>query len=434
MPFFSGPSFERRFRSISAETRRAFLADLWAARGYDSDVQNGMVLVNRETTVRIGIVGRWPWQRRRTDADVDKVVGTGDRERMRAYAKRHDAEFVPPAEVLDLLLYGIDREVAEKIAQKHLGVPLRVLTQDNSTATDATVRPAVSTLAILSILVIAVSVSPVATNAGISLFDSGSVIEDNGDGTPESTTESRSATSEGIDAYPRGLSAGGVTDSEALFFTHHTQLGDRSYVTNVTFEGPPNALFTDRTVRYESTKRVDEQQNKEHTEYRMIQSEEGNETIEEYVSIYDVDDRRGYQLYATNGSAVIRNETGRSMYRTPSPARSLPYIIFQGSLSVDDTNVTTVRRSDETRYRVTATADSTTFERETQGRGSIQAPLEIETGTFEATAEFTTSGRLLRLSAEYADRDTGEQASLQVTYSRVGEVDRIRSPPWLETT
>ena len=119
-------AFTRRYRGLSAAERREFVAALWAACGWEttcaaSDAGHGatVVVARRDERMRRIAVGT------PVPDDADVVVDeTGRSAAVRRRAEAVGASRVSPADLRDKLLYGVDRDTADRLFCRHFGVDL----------------------------------------------------------------------------------------------------------------------------------------------------------------------------------------------------------------------------------------------------------------------------------------------------------------------
>lgn len=124
--------FERALRGLDRETVVSLVAALWAARGWETTVEGATVVASRGTPAEERVL----WVRH--DAPrlqlrgggappdgVDAVVtsAAGSR-RARRRARECDADLVDATDLHEALLYGVGRERAERLCERHLGRPL----------------------------------------------------------------------------------------------------------------------------------------------------------------------------------------------------------------------------------------------------------------------------------------------------------------------
>ena len=108
----SRDGFAAGYRSLAVDERGAFVADLQAARGWETTVDGAVVVARRDGTVRRIAVGR-------PDAEttVDTVV-TAD-EGLRSFAKTRGAEMLEPEALRDELFYGLDTQEGTELFDAH---------------------------------------------------------------------------------------------------------------------------------------------------------------------------------------------------------------------------------------------------------------------------------------------------------------------------
>lgn len=59
---------------------------------------------------------------------MDVCVATYHTERVRTYTEEHGVEFISLGDIREMLLYDIDRDTENELAQEHLGEPLTAAT------------------------------------------------------------------------------------------------------------------------------------------------------------------------------------------------------------------------------------------------------------------------------------------------------------------
>jgi len=130
MPAIPPSAFADRLQALPREDLVSFVADLWAASGWDTTVE-GSTVVTRwgNTTLRLLVVTptRFPLLRGGRDppdrADADRVVTSG---RATALGAGTEGPAVLSAgDLRERLLYAVPRDVAARLAREHLGVPPR---------------------------------------------------------------------------------------------------------------------------------------------------------------------------------------------------------------------------------------------------------------------------------------------------------------------
>lgn len=456
MAIIRSNSFARQFRRLARDERLAFLARLWAARGYDTTVEDGVVMAvdDADRRVRITVVGRWPavdlgsliGESASEGMTPDVVVGTHDTPRARAYARERNATFVPPSALREHLLYGIDRAVAEDLARDVLGTSLAAVSQtppersgfDCLLPFDRLLRDGSSTpftLGTLTLGVFALGVLALGAFLVIAFVGVGLLLDDPRSDPPlagETTVaDDRAASDPSVDAGPLpGATDDGASsdssiedpadaDAGELVDAHFAELRGQSRVVSATYEGPQNTFFVNST-RYELSIRMHSETNYVRSIHR-VHPDGDDGTVDVTIEEYYHEDTRYQRYYRENDSSVIHDETDVLQTGSPNPYSELPRMIMLGALSGEQTDVSTIYRPHGQFYRVTVTGDESEF---------VRWPFRMETGEFRTTAYFTSDGRLVGLSMSYVDRQAGERASVTLTYTEVGAVDEIEPPSW----
>lgn len=253
-------------RGLDTDARAALVADLWAARGFETSREGReVVATGRGGTVRIRVdtVG--------ASADPPDVLvasgnGRGVREVVPASVRVVDAEGLA-----GMLRYAVDRSTAAALCERHLGAPpdglhppvrerLRTRLGGLRAATDrleVTESP-VASASFLAAGLVLLAVSAVAGVALTGVPGSPSTSPDTGDGAvgplsvPESTpiddvvvTPTPTANAEGTgEAVPNasvvpGLSEDGIVDLSALAAAHARTLLGGSYTLWIDTYRPP---------------------------------------------------------------------------------------------------------------------------------------------------------------------------------------------------
>ena len=109
MPPVSEAAFARRWRSLSPADRAAFVADLWAARGFETSREGAVVTVEGSPSGALELDCRAGGGA----ALVRRGVATGTQ------------DVVEPAALRGMLLYAVDRDRAARLFERHFGRPLR---------------------------------------------------------------------------------------------------------------------------------------------------------------------------------------------------------------------------------------------------------------------------------------------------------------------
>jgi hypothetical protein len=276
----SRPTLAALLRGRSRAALVRFVADLYAARGAETTVEDGAVVVDGE---RFLVVARGPIPAgfrtpRHAPATVDRVVAV-DAPRAERLAARYDARPVSAADLDDLARYGLDRETADAVFRDRFGRPVSAVDpQPRSVASEPDSRPglvgAVAVLAALALLGFALSGPGAAASAFPWAWDAADSISvsrpvtptphpppDAGADTPAdpmTPAVSDGNAPDGIDPdtdLAPGLSADGDTDPDALAAAHATVLSNGSYRWDLAYVESVNGSVVARgteTVRVES--------------------------------------------------------------------------------------------------------------------------------------------------------------------------------------
>jgi len=182
---------EARVRSLDSETLAAFVADLWTARGFETDRDNAAVIARRggETQVVYVLTGRVTTPSGETARPVDVVVAAGRPRAGEALAAESDAQVVDAAGLVEMLQYAVARDVAADLCERHFGAAPGALTFPPRDR----VSRAVTGLQIETVVTVVLALFVVAVGAGAVFGLAGPGANDNGPsdeaaGTPETVT------------------------------------------------------------------------------------------------------------------------------------------------------------------------------------------------------------------------------------------------------
>ena len=223
----------------------AFVADLWAARGYETAVEDAVVIATRggETTV----IHPVPRLRFRgvpdPGRDVDVVVAPGAGIRPRRFAARADARLLTTADVRELLVFAIDFADCVDLCERYFGATPAALRASPTRRVAATLRSLGAAELPAPVVAVAVILVVLAGAAGIAITATGPrpaadpVGVTTPSGTPDVEPLVAAATPvavENDDAVhfpiePPGVSRDGVTNRTALAVAHDRGLRDRAY-------------------------------------------------------------------------------------------------------------------------------------------------------------------------------------------------------------
>lgn len=450
VPLVDTRQLGRRFRALDPDRRLEFLAALWAARGFDTAIRGDHVVATRNGEKRrVGaaagsrvrrlaapVIGRMT--DRGTDPQLDVLVdGFGER---RAYsvARADDVVRHPPADLRELLAYGVDRETGDRLAREYLDTPLVVEETTQSPVRAAVASPAVVVVAVIAIAVIAVSLSGIGLTGDP--FDAGEEPVTSGEAstTVWENTDTADATgsSEGTQgeqlhdedsALPPGLSRSGVEDATRLAHAHRRSLPtSRTY--EMAFEGPPDVVGyqglvatsttwqAENSIRYRGETSATVATGEELHEREIDVFADGDR---EYVRIHDRGAETGVGESGTGTQSSVDYRyrdfqvgTFLSPTDTPSATRIPRY------LDSNDTRIAIAEERTETRYVVVATEPPPSF------------PDTVE--SYRARAIVRPDGVVVRLEVTYERRDVDRSVRYTQQVSRLDRTTVTR-PAWVET-
>ncbi|MBP1986471.1 hypothetical protein [Halolamina salifodinae] len=312
MPPVPADAFAREFRALHAADRTAFVAALWSARGWETSIDDGrgseapagqteanasvdgVVLAERDGQQRrIGVVdpGRF-WT---PDlSGLDTLVATRGREAVRTAASETGVEYVSPVDLRDLLLYGVERGVAEDLYEQHVGKPLaREVREETEESGEAgTLLPAIPTVDVgrraLAVIVILALVGVAFAGPGLpgsgpeqAPITVGNVTPEDGTvgavgvGTPEPTG--------GPNVAP-GVSLDGVESGMTLADAHVAGVQNRSRVLHTELHAFPSANGTRGVVSRNATSVIVNESYYRHESNSVLTGRNG--TINSSVSLY----------------------------------------------------------------------------------------------------------------------------------------------------
>lgn len=413
MGTLSRDAFARRLEALSEDDLAAFLADCWAARGWDTTVEDGTVVATDHP------------------ARPDRRLGVGaDAEAPTVVVPAADADgrtALDAGDLYGLCVYVLDRETADALCREHLGVTVSEGTGpsiDERVAGALPSRRTVEAAALLAVvaggLLLLVPLGPSLPGLGESASAAPATPAPTADDaggalTPMDTPASTAASS---DPPVPGLSAAGVTDLERLADAHAAAVTGRSYRLTlghrewigdetaggarevVAVEGPDTYVSTvERWGRLETTPAVvagaDAYANGTYR-YERVPTTNGSRAERTLVS-----GRSGGEGYhADRVERYLRwflDAEETSVRRVPSEGRPA---------SVDDATVGPL-------YRVTGSG--------TDFRGAED---------YEVTALVTEAGFVREVRVSYAVPDADTRVAVAVRYADVGETVAL-APGWV---
>lgn len=453
--------FSRSLGRLDSRSFVSFVAAVYDARGSVAGVEGSTIRLADGRTV--ACIHRGPISARlagppQLPAEADVVVSATPSARGRTRAVERGARYVGPRGLRSLLLYGIDRGVAENLCQEHLGRPLpvedphdRARGTNRARATDRSrdrsghgSRLLAAGLSVLVVVaaVVALLGGPalvVDTDRGASAGSAGvggvsGVVGPTGAG----VAVARTPETERV-PYPPGVDADGVRDASVLANAHRQAVGNRSYQLLLRGHGdvrsvrpwPPGVYLYAGAPRWASLR---QRISVEHpTVYRSrLTGLRADESGGDMIVVDDYADGRAiYRRYGGNATPKFVRVTNREDL--------VGYAAGEFLIRFLSTSETRVERIDEDWFRIVATGNPL----------SISDPIR----NYSAVAVVSRSGFVSRLSVSYerpvsaagsesgvpgniwkgrsmADAPTRETA-FSFEYSDVNRTE-VPRPPWYE--
>jgi len=259
MPPVSAGAFARLFGELDRQAKRQFVADLYRAREWEVRCTEDGLSVSRDGDERRVAVVEPPRFRSVDLPDADEVVVTRDRGDARSAAEAAGITYRTPADLRDLVLYGVDRETAAELFAEYFD---RSLTAAEPTTRGIDVRDRLAALApsvswnarhVAVALGVLLVVAVWAGSAGVfPMLDSEAPApEVNGTYTPGAV-----GAVGGEAEYPPGLGPDGVENSGKLTLAHYQYLDGRSSVYRISASGPQHAPFMQGLSQWNATVRI----------------------------------------------------------------------------------------------------------------------------------------------------------------------------------
>lgn len=417
MPPVAADEFAALLRDLDPDAQLRFVADVWAARGWETTVENDRVVAERDDRRVTVTVASPPRFGRPTVPATDVAVTTRADDDFAAAAEEAGVAYVPPDDLLTRLLYGVDRDRAEAVFQDYFDRPLTVEGSayggGSSLATGGSRVPWRLVVAVGLLLLVGAAVAfPGSLSLG-------------GGGEPGATdrvtpVDVGTATAE-PSSYPPGISAAGITNVSRLATAHRDSLLGREYRWHVAARGVASAPGMDNRTAWNYTVRVE---NPTHYYFQgtfVEATPEGGRELNR-VAIYaeggpayrrsvegDVTAYRRYPIETAGDASLYANEARRLLLRY---------------LATDESRVVCTPDHPSgncSSFLVVATGTPAAFDREVRD--------------YRAEAAVTSAGRVSRLHVRYAvpNYENGTLALVEFgfVYDRFGEV-QIERPPWLD--
>ena len=270
---------EARVRGLDSESLAAFVTDLWAARGFETDRDGAVVTARRggETHVVYVLTGRARTLSVEMVRPVDVVVAAEPPRQPETLAAEANARVVDAGELTGMLRYAIERDVAANLCERHFGAAPEALTFPPRER----VRRAVAGLEIETVVMVLLVVVVVAVGAGAvfglvgpgvagdgisdeaeAAVTPGTVTSPGGDGPRTVTVDAESVPTEAgssNSAAVPGVSETGISNASRLAQAHAaTVAGTSSYTIWFDYYAPESGSA--ERVQYDVDVRVDGEQ------------------------------------------------------------------------------------------------------------------------------------------------------------------------------
>lgn len=414
---------EYHLRGLDGESLAALVADLWAARGYETTREGATVRATHGgETLRVVVARAAGGEPPSSAESVDVLVAFGD-------ASGGDARVVDAAGLAELLAYAVDRPVALELCERHLGAtpgalpppPLERLERGIGSRLDGAAPALVAATVLLGLgVVLLAGAGPFAEGDALE-GDAAAVTTPADVGTPEGVSRADSEVTVEAVPYPSrpgtpppGLTSEGVVDLGALASAHAAVVANRSHT-----------VWLDRHSRQLNSNASGVQQDidmaTDGENYRVVTTRVEDDSRQRLGEVYyDGTTQYGAVYNETTGDydRVFRIDPRHDVAPTPD---SIGNAAIWRYLSAEETNVTGRTETDEsTVYRVVATGkpNATTFDR---------------VRNYSAVAVIDARGYVRDLTVAFDERRSGRVYRIrhEITYDRIGSttVDR---PAWYE--
>lgn len=422
MPVPDATEFESLLTSLAPEEFVDLVAEVWEARGWTVTREGERLIASADGDRRVvqpvstGRVRRVLREQLglplSVDPDADVVVAATGRAASLLTDVADDAAIHGPGDLRDLLLYGIDREIAADLFERYFDRPVVTEPEPDEPGAVERVSHTIAGFDAATMLAVLAALALIASAAPALLSGSGQPASQVTYSAPETTVGTATPAGEGTDAYPPGVSDGNLTDVEALAEASAGAMGEIPYRVTVDREGTPNASRFGNI--YAATWNVTVA-GPAHFHYRSYW-------------ITDQPDNVSIDLYAD----------GRTKYRRYQEGDTLSYHSYPVSATGDErefrqrvaaamrfylaTNESTVKcvhwnESDECiTYRILATGEPTA--------------IEENVTDYRAVAFVETDGQLRRLAVSYRLAETGEEVTYEAHYDQPLQV-KLTQPEWV---
>lgn len=423
-------TIERRLRRLDTDRTAALVADLWAARGFETERDGDRIEATRgDRAVAIRILDsagrRTPFAVWRAGRGV--VTLTDDRSASATTAD--DTRVLDAADLRRMLLYAVDRETASELCQRHLGGRLDDLRSSPLVAIRSGVQALGTESAIALMAICLLVVAGVVGAAGLSFgpepSPAASAAPETVDRsravpavTPTPSTAGAAAVDADADADAAavpGLSSDGIENLTALAAAHEQALTGQSYTVWVDLYRPLDGSSNESQIQRDVDIAVADDR------YLVEATVESGYARQEILAVY-ADGRDRYVAERASGTTTYRRlpaDESAPMV-VPDPA-ALRRDVLTRYLATPETAVTgPVSVDGRLRYRLT-------------GRGQPPSPALEEARNYTVTALVDPHGFVEQFAARYtvATAIGTYTVRFEVAYDRIGETT-VTPPTWYE--
>jgi hypothetical protein len=436
---------DARLAALDVHACRAFVADLWAARGFETTVDDSVVVATRRGTTVVLFPASGSRLRRPASPSrpVDVVVAPAGGDRAAALAADHDARLLTAADLGEMLRYAVDPTTAETLCERHLGAPPSALRPPFRTRTRrriARLRAVASPVGSTTVLVVLALV--VATAGFVALdtaerpagdrsasagatgaADGSSAVTEAGGATetPQATTErdvavgrTRMVDARALSTVP-GINGTGITNVTALALAHDRALGNRSYTIWADTYRPKDGIPGAERVQHDTDFAV---AGDRYLVVESIESTDGRRLVRAvyydgtdwYIDDRSTDERMLRWVDGTTAGAAV----------DPDP-RSLRTALVTYYLATERSNVTGhVETGRTTRYRI-------------EGSGAPPSLAVQEVYNYDFVAVVDSDGLVREAVVEYTvvNVEGSYQFRFEWSYDRLNATT-VSEPAWIE--
>ncbi len=420
---------EYHLRQLDGDALAALVADLWAARGYETSRENDTICATHgDDTLHIRIPRATEGTASHSGVPPDIVVAVG------GAGGSSDARTVDAATLAEVLGYAVDRSVARGLCEQHLGappedLPAPPLTRARRRAEGFLDRTTPAVLAVASVLALLTALLwvgpvPLAGQSGPATADDVTVVATPDTDALAAGTDIRADLDAPVEneasfpssprTPPPGVTDEGITDIEALATAHERAMANRSHTVWLD-------RYSERVNANTTRVQTDIDMMAEGDRYRITTTRVQSDAREPLGEVYhDGTVPYGAAYNETTGrhDRVFKIDPRHDVSPTPETVRKRAVGRF---LSTAETNVTGQTSQDGTTlYRVVATGEPNATAFDTVHNYTAVAVIDARGHVREMTVEFTgrASGRIYRIRHE-------------VTYDRIGSTT-VDPPPWYE--